>query len=239
MQKILLALQFWEGDKAEAMKRARLIADLQPGHSDKADFLFVSRFDCTQDMGTVEQVSRKFNTHHVINRRRGEGWPHGCNELFFGTMDWVFSHAEAGRIPDYKAILTFEADSCPLHPNWINDLSASWDAAKTYVHGPLLENGVPGAGGHINGNCMMSGDMKFLKWLTREKGGCTPVGGWDYLFYPEFKRWGAKDAPGMKSWWRVPSINQETYDSLLAQNVCFLHGCKDDSLVRLVRSRFL
>lgn len=234
MRKILLALQFWEGDKAEAMKRARLIADLQHGHSDKADFLFVSRFDCSHDMGTVEQVSRKFNTFHIINRRRGVGWPHGCNELFFGTMDWVYSYMEAGRIPDYKAVLTFEADSAPLHPNWINDLSSAWDAANVKVYGPLLENGP-----HINGNCMMSADKQFLYWLTRQKGGCTPVGGWDYLFYREFQKWGTANAPGMRSWWRQPTMDEATYESLLSQNVCFHHGCKDDSIVRHVRRKFL
>ncbi len=233
MKKILLAIQFWGGDKVEAMKRARLIADLQTGHSDQADFLFFSRFDTTNDIDTVKYVSRKFDTFHAINRRRGVGWPGGCNDLFFGMVDWVYSHKEAKKVPDYKAILAFEADSCPLHSNWISQLHDSWDKARSCVHGPLLEQGP-----HVNGNCLVSADMKFLRWLARERGGCTPVGGWDYLMYKDFKPWGISDAPSMKSWWRVPSMDEPAYESLLAQNVCFLHGVKDDSLVRLVRKKF-
>ena len=72
--RILLALQFWEGDKKPAMEVARLIADLESKHSDIADILFVSRFDCQQDPKTVEYVSRKFNCYtHVNKHRQGVG----------------------------------------------------------------------------------------------------------------------------------------------------------------------
>jgi hypothetical protein len=184
-RKILLALQFWDGDKRPAMQVARLIADLERTHSAKADFLFVARFDCTHNLDTINYVAKKFNTHHYINRnRRATGWPWGCNELFFGTMDWVYSQAEAKRIPDYKAVMLLEGDSGPLHPNWVSQLSEEWDKAKVKVYGPLLDHGP-----HINGNCMLSGDMTFLHWLTRTKGGCSPHGGWDFLLYQDFKNW--------------------------------------------------
>ncbi len=235
MQKILLALQFWDGDKNEAMKRARLIADLEPRHSEHADFLFISRFDCTHDQPTILHVSRKFNAHVQVNRRRGEGWPLGCNELFFGMVDWVYTQQQANKLPDYKAVLAFEADACPLRPGWIQELSAGWDSAQAKVYGPLLT--APGP--HINGNAMFSCDPRFLHWLARTKGGCSPSGGWDYLLYREFKEFGAVDAPKMRSWWKHPTLTEKEYDDLLSQNACFLHGVKDDSNVRLVRSRFL
>lgn len=232
MQKILLALQFWNGDRTAAMKVARLIADLQPELSNNADFLFFSRFDTPHDPATVEYVSRKFLTHTFINKRRGVGWPSGCNDLFFGVMDWIYSQSVANKIPKYKAVMLLEGDSCPLHSGWIQQLSAGWDRAATKVYGPLLDHGP-----HINGNCMMSCDTQFLKWISREVAGCSPVGGWDFLLYQEFKRRGAANSPEMRSWWRINSVAQETYDQLLAQNVSFLHGCKDDSLIRLVRQR--
>jgi len=231
--KILLVLQFWARDKAEAMKRARLIADLQHEHCDRADFLFVSRFDCPHDPETVKQVSRKFNTYTTISKRRGTGWPLGCNDLFFGSLDWIYSNVVAGKIPAYKAILTFEADSCPLHSNWLQQLSSEWDAAGTKVYGPQVDPGP-----HINGNTMLSGDLQFLKWLSRDIGGCTPHGGWDFVLREELIKRGVVNALSMRSWWRCPSVNAETYEQLLAQNVCFLHGCKDDSLVKLVRQKF-
>ncbi len=237
VNKILLALQFWEGDKAQAMRVARVIADLEPYFCTKADFLFMARFDCSQDLETIKEVSKKFQVLHRVNRRRGEMWPHGCNELWFGVMDYVYSysHPEAKKIPSYKAILTFESDSCPLIPHWIERLSESWDRANVKVHGPMQI--YPRQ--HINGNSLFSGDMKFLHWISREVGGCAPSGGWDYILAPEFSRRGWSDCPLMKSWWQCPTLPEETYQDLIQKGVVFLHGVKDNSVVNLVRKRFL
>jgi len=233
--KILLALQYWEGDREQAMKVARLIADLEPRFCEKADFLFVARFDCTHDLAAIKHVSAKFNVHHYINRQRGQLWPHGCNSLWFGTMDWVYSYGEAERIPPYKAILTFEADACPLAPNWITELSNFWDRAKQKVVGPLLFS----PGEHINGNAMFSGDKGFLKWISRDVGGCTPHGGWDYILAPEFKKRGWADCPKMRSWWKTPTTDYAKFEELSQQHAVFLHGVKDDSMINHVRRRFL
>lgn len=232
-KKLLLGLVFWDGDKDMAMKVARLIADLQPEISDEADFLFMARFDCPQDQETIRYVSRKFNTHFATNRRRGVGWPHGCNDLWFGMMDWIYSYRQADRIPDYKAVLSFEADSCPLSPDWIKAVSQAWDKAKVTTYGPLVENPV-----HVNGNRLSSCDMEFLHWISREVGGCTPQAGWDYILHDEFVKKGLKDAKEMRSWWNTPTITKPVYDKLLRQGVKFLHGCKDDSVIQHVRTKF-
>lgn len=235
MNKILLALQYWERDREQAMKVARMIADLEPRMSDIADFLFVSRFDCEHDMPSIQYVATKFNVHHYRCIRRGEMWPHGCNELWFGTMDWVYGHTMAKRIPAYKAILTFEADAAPLTPNWIQRLSEDWDKAGVKVMGSLLSS----PGRHVNGNAMFSGDHKFLHWVAREVGGCTPQGGWDYVLAPEFEKQGWANCPRMRSWWQTPTLDRERYDALVAEGAVFLHGVKDDSVVGHVRQRFL
>lgn len=217
-----------------SMRVARLVADLQPSLSDKADFLFFSRFDCSHDANVIQYVSRKFNVHHAVSKRRGVGWPSGSNDLFFGMLDWVYSHKEANVIPDYKAVLAFEGDSSPLHNNWINQLSDAWDKANTgSLYGPFVAQPP-----HINGNTLVSAEMNFLRWLSRDIGGCNPGGGWDFLLYPQFKLRGAKDAKEMRSWWHVPTIDAPTYEKLLSDGVCFLHGCKDDSVIRHVRNRF-
>ena len=236
MKKILLAIQYWHRDRDQAMRVAKLIADLEPQRSQHADFLFAARFDCTQDEEAIRQVSKKFDVHHFINRnRRGTGWPHGCNELWFGVMDWLYSHREADVIPDYKAVLTFEADACPLTPHWIQRLSESWDKAQAKVHGPMLQ--YPGE--HVNGNAMFSGDLKFLEWIARQVGGCSPHGGWDYLLAPEFKRRGWKGCPAMKSWWQHPTLKEGELDKLSETGVVFLHGVKDDSVIDAVRKKYL
>lgn len=234
--KILLALQFWEGDRDQAMKVARLIADLEVRHSEKADFLFVSRFDCSHDKPTLDHVSRKFNVYTHISRRRETGWPGGCNGLFFGTMDYIYTVNVAKRFPIYKAILTFEADCVPLVPNWISEISREWDRAQpAKMVGAYQTN----PAGHVNGNCLLSGDIRFLKYLTRDIAGCTPMGGWDYMLREEFRRQGWKDSKMFRSWWGYPTTPPETFEQLLRENVVIFHGCKDSSVVEQVRKRFL
>lgn len=235
-EKILLALQFWDGDKAQAMKVARLIADLEIRHSDQADFLFVSRFDCGHDKSTLDHVSRKFNTYKCVNRRRGREWPHGCNDLWFGTMDYMFAMNAAKRLPTYKAILTFESDATPLAPNWISELSRAWDASQpTKVLGALQSSPGP----HVNGNAMFSGDLKFLKYIARDVGGCSPQGGWDFMLAPMFKRLGWRDSGLFRSWWNYPNMSEETFNQLGREGVVFFHGVKNDSAMNHVRRRYL
>jgi hypothetical protein len=236
MKKLLLALQYWEGDRAQAMKLARLITDLQPGFCQQADFLFMSRFDCAHDMNSLNYVSSKFNIHHAINhRRQGVGWPHGPNELWFGVMDWIFTQREANLIPEYKAVLTFEADSCPLSPHWISSLSREWDRADVKVLGSLQPAPAP----HINGNCLLSLDPKFLHWVAREVGGCTPHAGWDFFLAPHFKRWGWANTPLITSHWQTRTLSPELFEQLSKAGVVLHHGVKDDSCLTKVREQFL
>lgn len=249
MKKILIAIPFWELDKEQAMDAARLIADLENRHSDKADLLLMSRFDCPlADKGTLDHVSRKFNTYSQVCRRRGTGWGHGSNELFFGVMDWVYANNAAKRLQEYKAILWFEADACPTVPNWILDLHDAWDKSQlskkpVKILGPLLGQPqhprMPKGISHINAGALYSGDRAFLKWIARDIGGCSPQGGFDWILAPQFMKAGWADCPAMKSWWRSKGMTDEILSSLIHQGVSFLHGIKDNSMLDLVRSRFL
>jgi hypothetical protein len=237
--KFLIALQFWHGDRDQAMKLARLITDLSPNRVDLADFLFVSRFDTKHDLATEKYLSRRFNTHSITcRRRRGTGWPHGCNDLWFGTLDWIYTMREAKKIPQYKAVFTIEADGCPLVPNWLHDVTASWDRANTgkkvYVHGAMLM--APGI--HINGNALFSCDPKFLHHITRRIAGCSPAGGWDYLLSPVFQKWGWENCPAIRSYWRAGSIDETAFNREVAQGVSYLHGIKDSSAFVICRKKY-
>lgn len=236
-RKILLALQFWSGDQAQAMQVARLIADLEPRMCERADFLFVSRFDCAHDQDTVAYCSRKFKMRTHVSRRRATGWPFGCNELWFETMQYVYEHTVADkRIPDYKAVLTFEADAAPLHPNWISVLSDNFDDSRpANIVGSLLQH--PDT--HVNGNAMFSCDLDFTHWVSRQLCGCAPSGGWDFILAPKFKVWGWKNSPVMRSWWQTPTLEESRYEALLGQQVAFLHGVKDLSVLEHVRKKYL
>jgi hypothetical protein len=220
------------------MQVARLVADLEPRHSELADFMFISRFDCTQDPSTMEYVSRKFDVHHYVNKdRRGEGWPFGCNELWFGTVDRVYTLAQAKLMPTYKAVLTFEADAYPLSPGWIGRLSMEWD--RLHAKGANMIGALIDPGPHINGNCLVSGEAEYLHWLARKLGGCSPQGGWDYLLRDKFKQHGWAGSKLFRSHWRAPTMSEGFFENLLKEKVCLCHGVKDDSVDRMVRRRYL
>jgi len=240
MSKLLLALQYWAGDKALAMDVARLIADMEPTRNEDVDFLFVSRFDCEHDHKTIDYVASKFKVFHYVNKhRRGTGWPAGCNDLWFGTMDFIYSWAEAKRMPEYDAILTFEADSSPLFPGWHRTLMKSWAEQQkkrpTKVFGAMVD--APKT--HVNGNALFSGDLGFLYEVSRKIGGCPPIYGWDFYLTREFSRLGWGNCPLMQSYWQEKTMENNRVAQLIEQGVAFLHGVKDRSVLEYVRHRFV
>jgi hypothetical protein len=237
MGKILLALQFWDGDRKAADKLARLLADIEPTHSKLADILFVRRFDCEPlDGETIQHVSRKFNVFDYRSQRRGKGWPDGCNDLWFSTIEWVWSMREAQKVPAYKAVFTFEPDGCPLVRDWIPRFISAWDAAQAPVLGCEIPKGT--CPRHINGNAMFSCELDFLHWASRIVGSVKANRAWDVELAGAFFQRGAKNFHGLRSLWQTPSVSKGFVDGLAAQGVVFLHGVKDDSVIRVVRERF-
>ena len=236
--KLLIALQFWEGDRAQALELAKFLADLEPKHSTLADFVLVHRADCRPPGSETAHVSRKFNTWVYKSPRTETGWPAGCNGVMQSTVEWAYCMMEANRIPKYKAIFLCEADGGPVSRDWIAKMSNAWDEANkrkpVVIAGPL----VYGPSEHINGNCCLSGDLTFLKWLVRGPK-VQPAGGWDYVLWPTFKQIGAANIVGMRSYYAIPTVDQEMYDQLRREDVIWLHGPKDDSMIRLGRQHLL
>jgi hypothetical protein len=238
--KLLIILPFWDGDKSDAMHLARLFADMQPGPgvSTEADFLFVCRFDSSQDQATINYVSRKFKVYTYTSKRRGTGWPNGCSDLFFGCMEYFYRMMEAGKIPHYKAGFMMESDVIPLATDAVGQLSAIWDGLPPVcVAGAWLPNGVSPGLGHINGGaCLLSGDLNFLKWLaTRAQ---SRGGGWDYLLAPEFSKRGWKDIPRIRSHWKQ-QVTEESFLREKSSGTLFLHGSKGNIGVNLCRKHLL
>jgi hypothetical protein len=237
--KILITILFWKNDRAQAMKLARLLADLEPDHSISADILFVSRFDCKHDVETEKYAARKFNIYSYTSTRRGVGWPLGCTSIFFGAMEWIYHKMAGGKIPQYKAVLILGADSVPLRRDWLAQMHMAWDAANKVTEicaaGALIPNP---ARDHINGDCcMLSGSLSFLKYLAVNVSDGTV--GWDWALAPEFKKRGWADFPFVKSLWRCPTFTQESWDQFTAARVSWIHGVKDFSLLELSRKNLL
>lgn len=239
--RILLAIQFWNGDKQQAMRLCRFITDLEPTMCDHADFLFVSRFDTPQDADTVDYVSSKFRVFTHKSRRRGVGWPIGCNELWAGTTSHIYQSIGGKKMPAYKAVLTFESDCVPMQHGWIQRLSSQWDEEKRANNGALAAMGawLRWPGPHLNGNMMISGDPHHLSWLSDAVSSVGGRGGWDYIIYPQLERRGIAQVSTIRSYWGSKTMTREWFEREVQSDAVFIHGVKDDSLLSMSRKRLL
>lgn len=186
-RRIVLALQFWEGDRDRAMRLAQLIADIEPTKNEHVDFAFVARFDAVPDLDVVQKVSRKFNVWNLRGTRRGTGWPHGCNELALDLLQQSAARSRPGRewsAVTHKAVYLLESDNMPMCKNWLSRISDEWDVAQeagamvmgawSPFHSPV---------GHINGNMLVRPDLTLkLQGVI----GCGAQYGWDCYFADKF-----------------------------------------------------
>ena len=232
--RILIAIQFWQGDRDAAMKLARFLADLEPRHTSWADILLISRFDCmAADEETVRHVSRKFNVFTAVSPVIQTGWPKGCNGLWSATMQWVRKNIEAKTTPDYKAVFTCEADGGPCIRNWIEEMSTKWDEANrlrpTYVAGPMVE--AVHIHKHINGNCLVSCEPHFLKWVVTVAGNLPEDGGWDYVLFDYFEKWGCVNLHRMRSYYNSKTFTPDQYAQMREEKLIWVHGIDRKSVV--------
>lgn len=195
--KIALVLQFWDGDKEMAMRNALRIARNEPAFRHDIEFVFSHRFDCQLspiDARVIDSISRRFKTSVYRCTRRGIGHPAGCNDMW---CDWVnrgaLGRVNRGEWSDVRAMFTFEADSIPVAPKWIDTLFLEWEKAEKqekFIVGCWMDVGIAGIG-HINGNMLVAPDL-----ANRIPGilGCPMNHAWDMyfgrLFEPHWMRSG-------------------------------------------------
>lgn len=231
--KLLLALQFFNGDRDQAYRLARLIHKMQSGPSQTADFLFTWRFDAEHDPKMTALMQEKFKVHTHKSRMHHAGWPNGSNAIWCDLMLKLSERQGLG----YKAVLTFEADCVPLTMDWIERLSAEWDKQQKYAVGHIHPCHGPGDVSqlHLNGNAMYSCNPMHLKEIARH--GCPTGWGHDVLFAKYVQKLGWADTNVIRSFWRSKDFDNERLSALLDQGTAMLHGCKDSSLMDLVESQ--
>jgi hypothetical protein len=240
--KILIMLPFWAGDRNEMIDLARLLADLQPGHSDDFDVLFVARFDCPQvDSATINHVSRKFNVLTHTSKRRDTGWPMGCNGTFFGSLEYVYHKATYGHIPGYKALFNCASDSCPISIDCFAYLHREWEKANKKRVVTSAGALVPDGGKeHINGDAtLLSGNISFLRWLAVEVGGMRASVGWDFGLARDFEHRGWANIPGIRSFWGTQTMPAGTIEHHAKRGIVWIHGVKDASVRDWARKNLL
>jgi hypothetical protein len=145
------------------------------------------------------------------------------------------------QVPHYKSILVLAGDGAPLRKDWLSVFRGESDAQKeVFVSGAMLYDTINGHD-HINGDCiLLSGDLDFLRWLVITVGDVSVTAGWDWILAAEFKRWGWKDLPYVRSIWnkRTPFTSEE-WDETVLQGVVWYHGQKGNSLLDMSRKNLI
>lgn len=236
MSRILIVLQYYHEERDQALAWAKLVVRLgNPGK--EADILVSTRFDTVPDKEIVDTLAQAFSVFTHQGRRKAKGWPHGCNEMWFDTIAHIKEWTKQGRY-HYDVIATLEADSCPLVPNWIQRLLMAWDGRGMGVTMAGYESAIPGPWPHINGNCLVSGELSHLTWLAETICGANASQGWDYCHARKFYQRGAQAIPEILSLWQFKGvIDDYVIDQWVQQGAALFHGCKTQALFNCIWKR--
>lgn len=237
----LLCMQYYSGDRLKAYDTLRYYTDIQPARCDTADIMMVRRLGTPTDKKTeaiIKHVSRKFNVSLFETDRGETGWPAGCNGMVFSIFNHVLN-IQRGKGVKYDNFMLLESDAYPLVPDWINMLQTAWlNRTREVIMGDLVDECPhPTAGRHVNGNLLMTTDMKWIEKLVRIAG--VPGGvGWDWALAPMFHLAGIIDTPLIKSEWGSATTTPQRLERLLKIKVALLHGIKDSSVIDWGRAKY-
>lgn len=131
-QKLLIVLQYFEGDKEAAEELGLLIADLERVRNNLADIMVFRRHDAGEfSVSVLEKLRDKFNKvyYEQSRRRDAKGYPFGANQMWSDLVTMM------GQMPrwyeNYYAFLPLESDCVPTRPGWINELVEEFRVAKS------------------------------------------------------------------------------------------------------------
>lgn len=239
MKKILLALQYWDGDRDQALRLLDLFSKTIEPENKYADLLLFCRNDSTLPTEeTIEKLKRPFSKVWCMKSKNVmHGWPNGCNQLWADLITEAYirySQSSTQGDPEwscYKAIFTIESDCCPIKPSWLQELSEEWDKLNACVVGTWLQNNDEhGEIGHINGNAMFCMDILKKQPFVN----ATPYDkAWDTYHAKSFKEAGWASTPKIVSIHKTPTLSPEEYNKLKKTECVFLHGVKDDSVIQM------
>jgi hypothetical protein len=165
--KLLLCLQFWEGDAQAASSLLRLMADIAPSAGYlNVDLLVSAKRDCELDMAAIQYAGRVFGQTHTFRcTSSARGWPSGPNSQIVETWRWFIRQNRMGRW-DYEGIWFIEPDGVPLRRSWLSEVYDEWCLSDKLILGfvgPAWKSKEPG---HVNGNLVARRalDQKLPGW---------------------------------------------------------------------------
>ena len=230
---LVLCLQFYHGDRARAMRLARLIADIEPVRREDVEFMFVPRFDCEVDETFVSLVEQKFKCAFFRTHTQWQGWPAGPNGMIRDLLLEGQRRVAKGWLGATDSLLLIEPDCVPVTPDWLNVLIAEWQlalSADKWMMGTWRMSG--GAMGHVNGNCIVRPDFASLVDLS-----CiTQHFAWDCAIVPQVKdRWHKTNL--IRNLFQETNVTEERMVGrwIGEQMPVLVHGVKDESAMTIAR----
>lgn len=218
---IIVAIPFWERDRNQALDLCKLIAHMEPEPAkNEATFLVVNRQDCVPDMKMVDLLATKFTAMTFRSRSPKRGWPSGPNGMFATTMLQLASTVAT----QFDCIFWMEPDCVPMRPTWWRELLEVW---RNREPGKLIVGYNDGK--HINGNALY--DPNIARRLP-------------FLALSDRMAWDWEHRKAMVDYGESTNLIYNAYRATKAlpdainSPHAVIHGYKDDSLMRLVASKY-
>lgn len=237
MKNLIIALQYYEGDRAEALRLLRFIARVEHYHEPgkrTAEILLVNRQDCPAiRRDEVDELGWKFTIRTMISPVIETGHPLACNcmaQYFFAQM---LLRRQAGLHSDVDAVLLLEPDCVPVAADWLDQLRREWDFAKSLMSDPWVvgcyrDQAVDRP--HVNGVALWTPDLAAKVDFAVNMTGL----GWDSAIAPQLPGHWFKTSliSNLFKETNIPAsrIMQNPFVPVGAPPPVLIHGCKDESV---------
>jgi hypothetical protein len=238
-RKLLIVLNYYEGDKATAEELCELIADIERIKIREADIMLYRRHDASEpSRRIIEKLQEKFEKVHLLKCRRTDGndYPFSSNQMFYDLVTALGQQREWAQ--QYYAFLNLEPDCVPTRPGWISELIAGFLEAQKhgfsaigFIHNDPFRhmNGVAvydiGIYNKVPGN-RLSGGPPMVTYDIAQARNLSPL---------------CEDTPLIHFDYRRPTIMPEDLFSAKRDGTepCLYHGVKDRSARDAVREKFI
>lgn len=216
------------------MELTQLICKIEPSNRGR-EFFLVFRKDCPGWVSKefLKLAGPKFKAQACAARNHDTGHPAGSNMLAasaFIEME-ILRRTEVCKNDGF---LLFEPDCVPMAIDWMDQLSAEWEIAKSQgkeAFGHWHQQGDETTL-HLNGNAVFRTDF-FERHPTTIVG--SGAQGWDYFFRDRFIPM-SMDSYSIFQLYNRGTIGQEELESITkhGKRPALLHGIKDDSARKCV-----
>jgi len=236
---LVLALQYWNGDREQALTLARRIADIESQRRTDVAIEFVLRFDAKPPSPeTIAYVGEKFNVSVYRCLRRGEGHPSGCNDMVHDYFGKCWERWLRDRVfhDNVDGVWLFEGDNVPLRKDWLDVMVAEWKEAREAGKCVLgCWEPYPEGVGHINGNMIVAPDI-----YGRIKGleGCPSQIAWDFFHAEKFAPLWFKSKHLINLYKQREVAETKLFTKSGAARYANCHGVKDNSVYDMALKKF-